>query len=677
MGLLSGHSTRFEVLTTATALLGTAVAVVSVLHQDWAGVIEHLLPFALLAGLVLVGEVRPIAVSRGDEVDYVTLSLPFILPVLALGGLGLAVVVLLLASIVDDVIGRRGGWKFAFNAGQYVISLAAARVVFSLLVGVPVTGGALVMTSSLVLPLLVTGIVFVVVNQCLVAGAVALVTGQPYVRALLHDVRFSATAQAMLVAIAPLAALGLEAGAVFIALLAVPVIVLHRSAAEVMRREQEAMHDPLTGLANRELLRIRLQRSLHQAAVDGSTGPSLILLDLDHFKDINDTLGHPVGDALLQQVADRLASTVGDRGTVARLGGDEFAVVVPAPLAATEQVARSLLAAFDEAVLVGDLRLLVRTSAGVAAAPQHGRTSSELMKNADVALYDAKIDRGCWATYVPELDVNSVDRLELIDDLRRALDEGALAVAFQPQVSVADGRVVGVEALVRWDHPRRGNVPPDVFVPLAENAGMIPRLTAFVLDTALAELSGWVAAGHDVRVAVNVAARQMSDLGLPILVSETLARHGVPARHLVIEVTETGILSDPVRVDLVVRELRRLGVAIAVDDYGTGNASLSYLKRLDIDELKIDRSFVVDMAHRPEDLIIVRSTVTMARELGLRVVAEGVEDAATSAMLVELGCDTAQGWFHGRPAPSADLRSRLDAEADVRTMSRVGTGGFL
>ncbi|WP_336922835.1 putative bifunctional diguanylate cyclase/phosphodiesterase [Aquipuribacter sp. SD81] len=661
-------------LATVTAVLGTAVAVMSVLSQDWSAVLVHPVGFALLALLVLIGEVRPIAVSRGDDVDHVTLSLSFVLPVLAVGGLGLAVVVLLLASLVDDAIARRDPDRVLFNAGQYVLSLAGAWVAFALLAGVPLTGARVQMTAGLVLPLLVAGVVFVVVNQCLVAAAVATSTGQPYARVVLSDIRFTMTVQVMLVAVAPLAAMGLQAGSVFIALLAVPVAVLHRTAAEVTRREQEALHDPLTGLGNRELLRTRLQRALHHASEDGTPGPGLVLLDLDHFKDVNDTLGHPVGDELLRQVANRLSASVDDRGTVARLGGDEFAVVVPGSLRDVEGVTRALLDAFDEAVLVGDLRLLVRASAGVAAAPDHGTTPAELMKNADVALYDAKAERGRWAVYAPEEDVNSVDRLQLIDDLSVALDDDALDVAYQPQVRVADGRTVGVEALVRWHHERRGDLPPDLFVPLAENAGMMPRLTAFVLDAALAELAGWHAAGHDVRVAVNVAARQLSDLALPPLVHETLVRHGVPASALVIEVTETGILSDPVRVDRVVRELRRLGVAIAVDDYGTGHASLSYLKRLDIDELKIDRSFVVDMATRPEDLIIVRSTVTMARELGLRVVAEGVEDAATSAALVELGCDTAQGWFHGRPCPGPEILLRLDSEARAGTGTEVGGG---
>ena len=632
--------------------------------QDWLSPLQgHVVSFVLLAAFVVTGELRPIAISRGDDVDYITLSVAFVLPVLAVGGVALAIVVLMIASLVDDCLGRRGVRKAAFNVGQYTLSLLAARTCFALLTGQPVIGPGDEFERGHVLPLLLAGAVFVLVNHALVAAAMALWTRQPFFRMALSDLLFSLTTQGVLVAIAPLAAVSLSLGPEFVALIAVPVLALQLSAAQAMRREQEALHDSLTGLGNRELLRQRLQRGLDHAAEDGTAGPGLVLIDLDHFKDVNDTLGHPVGDELLCQVANRLTAVVGDRGQVARLGGDEFAVVVPGALAQAEEVARSLMESFDEAVLVGDLRLLVRASAGIAAAPAHGLTPSELMKNSDVALYDAKSERGRSSTYVPELDVNSVDRLQLLDDLRIALDEDRLGIAFQPQVRIWDGKVVGVEALVRWNHPGRGEVPPDVFVPLAENAGMIPRLTAFVLDVGLAELARWTADGHVVRLAVNVAARQLSDLALPQLVAATLERHDVPASQLVLEVTETGILSDPVRVDVVVRELRRLGVGIAVDDYGTGHASLSYLKRLEVDELKVDRSFVVDMAHRPNDYIIVRSTVALARDLGLRVVAEGVEDADTSQALLALGCDVAQGWHHGRPVDGTRILERLRAEA--------------
>jgi EAL domain-containing protein (putative c-di-GMP-specific phosphodiesterase class I) len=311
---------------------------------------------------------------------------------------------------------------------------------------------------------------------------------------------------------------------------------------------------------------------------------------------------------------------------------------------------------------VGETELLVRASAGVAVGPDHGADPQTLMKNADIALYRAKLERDGVCVYSPELDVNTLAQLQLLADLRAAIDAGQLTVAYQPQVELATGRTVGLEALIRWDHPVRGSVPPDAFIPLAENSGMIAAVTAYVLDDSLATVAQWRAAGHTVRMAVNLSARHLSDVALPRQVADALARHGVPAEALVLEVTETGILLDPVRADGVIATLRDLGVALAVDDYGTGHASLSYLKRLDIDELKVDKSFVSDMGSDRNDFIIVRSTIALARDLGLRVVAEGIEDAETMTVLRELGCDVGQGFHLGRPATVDVATARLEAE---------------
>lgn len=318
---------------------------------------------------------------------------------------------------------------------------------------------------------------------------------------------------------------------------------------------------------------------------------------------------------------------------------------------------------------VGQLELLVRASAGVAVSPDHGATTDVLMKNADIALYHAKVERDRISTYSPALDVNSVDRLQLLADLRAAIDTGQLAVAYQVQQDLASGRVVGVEALLRWQHPQRGAVGPDEFIPLAENSGLIAELTAYVLDTALADLAVWRSAGHHVRMAVNLSARHLSDLALPRQVAAALRRHDVDPAALVLEVTETGILSDPARVDVVIAALRDQGVAIAVDDYGTGHASLGYLKRLRIDELKVDRSFVSDMRRNEQDYVIVRSTIALARDLGLRVVAEGIEDGETARSLRDLGCDVGQGYHLGRPTTAAQVVARLRDEQRAASLA--------
>ena len=399
-------------------------------------------------------------------------------------------------------------------------------------------------------------------------------------------------------------------------------------------------------------------------------GPGLVLLDLDHFKDINDTLGHPVGDELLRQVAERLVSGLGDGMLVNRVGGDEFAVVVHGGLADSQTVALRLLATLEAPMRVGEVELLVRASAGVAVAPEHGTDAATLMKHADIALYRAKLDRDQASTYSAEFDINTLDRLQLLADLRAAIDTAQLGVAYQPQVDLSDRRIVGVEALIRWNHPTRGPVPPDSFIPLAENSGLIVELTAYVLDTALYNLARWRAAGHNPRIAVNLSARHLSDLALPRQVAEALARHRIPAASLVLEVTETGILRYTARVDSVISALRKLGVAIAVDDYGTGHASLSYLKRLEVDELKVDRSFVSDMDRDHQDFIIVRSTVGLALDLGLRVIAEGVEDEKTALALRELGCEVGQGYHLGRPTTPDQILRRLNDGPQVAVPHR-------
>jgi diguanylate cyclase (GGDEF)-like protein len=387
-----------------------------------------------------------------------------------------------------------------------------------------------------------------------------------------------------------------------------------------------------------------------------------VLLDLDHFKDFNDTLGHPVGDRILREVANRLVDAAPEGASVHRAGGDEFAVVVNGGLSSSRRAALNLLSCFDWPVPVESLDLLVRASVGVAVAPDHGSDGETLMKNADIALYHAKVERDMISIYSPEFDVNTVERLQLLADLRTAIDEKALYVAYQPQVDLDSGRTVGVEALVRWDHPSRGPIGPDEFIPLAENSGLIYPLTAFVLDTALRQVARWRAAGHDLRLAVNLSARHLSDPALPDLVAGTAAIHEVPLSALVLEVTETGILADPTRTNVVIRALRERGVAVAIDDYGTGNASLGYLQRLEIDELKIDRSFVSNIRTDIHNLIIVRSTIELALALGLRVVAEGIEDEATTEVLRGFGQVIGQGYHLGRPVAPDEIKARLAAE---------------
>ncbi|NTW38715.1 MAG: EAL domain-containing protein [Cellulomonadaceae bacterium] len=651
---------------TSVTVLGLGLFALALARSSWGELPGAMAWSVVFLGIAaVVGEMRQIPITRGDGVNSgLSTSGPFVLALVAVGGLGVALVVQIVASVSDDMRSRRNIRKAAFNAAQYALAILLARAVFSGLTGVPFFAGPRPILMSEVGPLLLAGLVMVSVNWLLIGIVVSLVTRRPLGTILGDDILLLFATHAVLLCLGAVAAVVAEHGVAMLVLLAPPVIAVYVTSTVGARLAHQAAHDSLTGLGNRYRLVQQLTRSLDPAE-PSATGPGLVILDLDHFKDINDALGHAVGDELLRQVAARLVTAVGDEGLVNRLGGDEFAVVVEGDLRRSQSVAQDLQSALDAPMRVGELDLLVRASAGIAVAPAHGTDAATLMKNADIALYRAKVERDRTSTYTPDLDVNTLERLQILADLRVAIDSGQLDVAYQPQVDLARRRLVGVEALIRWNHPVRGAIPPDSFIPLAENSGLIGELTSYVLETSFAAFAGWRAAGHELRLAVNISARHLSDLGLPGHIRDALARHEVPPAVVVLEITETGILADPARVDVVMGQLRALGVAIAVDDYGTGNASLSYLKRLAIDELKIDRSFVSDMATDHHDLAIVRSTIALALDLGLRVVAEGIEDEATAVRLAGLGCTTGQGYHLDRPTTGAAILDRLERERRV------------
>ncbi len=660
----------YVAVVSTTGIFGLAAVVfLTPWHSVLAGSLLWSTAFLVVA--VIGGELRPVHLPRVDgELRTLSTSTPFVLALLAVSGVGIAVVVQAVASIADDVMHRRAPLKSAFNTAQYVLSVIAGRAVYASLAGVPFLDHPTMVSARDIGPLLAAGVAMIAVNWVLIAGVLSLATSQSIGRALRQDVRDYLATNVVLLSAGGVAALISGAGIGALALLAAPVVAAHLFAAAAARHAHAATHDALTGLGNRDKLFYELGHAINAANESATGGPGLVLLDLDHFKDINETLGHPVGDQVLRQVAERLKGAVPESATVHRLGGDEYAVVVHGGLAESRLVARDLLASLDAAISIETLELLVRASVGVAVAPVHGADGETLLKNVDIALYHAKLERDRISMYSPKFEVNTVESLRLLSDLRSALDASRLHVVYQPQVDLERGRIVGLEALVRWQHPVRGLVLPDEFIPLAENSGLIFPLTEFVLDAALRQLATWRDAGYDLRMAVNLSARHLSDLGLPDQVVEIAARHHVPLNLLVLEVTETGILSDPVRADAVIHTLRGLGVEISIDDYGTGNASLSYLKRLEIDELKIDRSFVTNLLHDDHDLIIVRSTISLALALGLRVVAEGIEDGPTTEALRKFGPIVGQGYHLGRPELADEIGARL---ADERSAAAHGT----
>ena len=412
----------------------------------------------------------------------------------------------------------------------------------------------------------------------------------------------------------------------------------------------QATHDALTGLPNRVLLDERLGAAL-------AAGPlALLLLDLDRFKEVNDTFGHPRGDELLAEVAARLRGVTREADTVARLGGDEFAVLLLGGAEADARAAaRAIRATLEAPIAVAGQPVQVGASIGVALAPAHGGDGATLLRRADVAMYAAKRAQSGVAVYDPAQDQHSLERLALVAELRHALAHGGLVLHYQPKANLASGQICGVEALARWWRPERGFIPPDHFIPLAEATGLMAPLTEWALEAALRQHRAWADDGLTLDVAVNLSMWSLHDPALPGLVATLLRRHGAPPERLCLEITESAAMADAELTAEVLGRLAALGVRLAVDDFGTGYSSLAYLARLPVHELKIDRGFARALTTSATDRTIVASTIGLGHGLGLNVVTEGVEDAQTWELLKRMGCDVAQGYYLSRPLPADEL----------------------
>jgi diguanylate cyclase (GGDEF)-like protein len=424
-----------------------------------------------------------------------------------------------------------------------------------------------------------------------------------------------------------------------------------------------ARTDELTGLPNRRAFYERAQH-LNDAHAGDGRAHAVLLVDLDRFKEVNDSFGHHVGDDLLRLVGPRLAAQVGPDDLIARLGGDEFGIVVLGHDPA-EAVAERLCASLEQPFTLADVTVQISASIGVAHYPRHGTDGTTLLRRADVAMYAAKRARTGWRSYAAAEDPNSPERLHLLDDLRTELAHGGtgLELHYQPKVRLADDRLSGVEALVRWRHPVRGLLPPGEFLPLVEEYGLSRSLTDAVLLAALGQCSRWRDLGLVLPVAVNLPAALCTDPELPDRVAALLTRLDLPPALLELEITEEFMLGDRHRARTVLTRLGELGVRVSIDDFGTGYSSLAYLRDLPVDQLKLDRTFVADAENDPTSAALVRSTVSLAHSLGLEMVAEGVETPGVLALLREVGCDQAQGYFLGRPMPAARLQEWLGARS--------------
>jgi diguanylate cyclase (GGDEF)-like protein len=539
--------------------------------------------------------------------------------------------------------------------GQYTLSFVAAEAVLAL--GNPdplhhhdaarVASDALTVVGAVVAWLITYGLLAILLARLMRTGPRAM----PARDVISHQVLFKAA----LLLLSPLLAISAHMNIGFVPLIFIPLYAVQRMAKLSAQRDRAVRLDPLSGLANRA----GLKAAFHDIDADGESGTlALLLADLDEFKHVNDALGHEVGDQLLVAVGQRLARLPIHGGTIARLGGDEFALLTTVR-AATEanDLAAEVVAALSEPLSLGGLRVDISASIGVAIRIDADEDFATMMRHADIAMYDAKQSGGAVAAYQPGSHQDSLARLALLTDFRRALecDDSQISLHYQPQVCLATGHVEGVEALLRWQHPDLGAINTQDLIAMAEHSSVMHLLTTRVIDDVVAQLGTWSAEGLRLRASINVSARDLYGDDIVPRLQARMAQHGVDPSQIQIEITEGALMGDPSRAMGTVNRIHSLGVAVALDDFGTGYSSLQHLRKMPISEIKIDRSFVAGMASNHDDAAIVRSTVEMARSLGIRTVAEGVETEYTRQLLTEAGCTLVQGWLTAHPMPADEI----------------------
>ena len=604
----------------------------------------------VLAAAVMLAELAPVHLGPRD--GEVAASTTFTYAILLSSGAAAAVTAAVIAIVVAGLVDRRPKERIALSAAQSTIALGLAGLVLSQFE----TVGSPVHFSLSDLPgIAASAATLLGVGAALSAATMILQGGRVPDRSFWTDVAFHTATEGILLGQAPFALLALDYGPVVAPLLVLPLLAVQRAGRHASVSERLALHDTLTGLANRALFADRTTQALLAARRDNAP-VAVMLIDLDRFKEINDTLGHHVGDDVLRTMSERFRDVLREGDTVARLGGDEFAILLPKPKAPEDslrvatklrEVARAPISLSD------DVHVSVDASIGIAWYPTHGDDVETLMQRADVAMYQAKRGGSGAAFYQRDRDDSSVAKLTLGTLLRSAVDEGSIDVHFQPKVDPISGTVMGAEALARWTHPERGAIQPSTFIPVAEQTGLIIPLTFHVLHEAMRQAGAWYAAGLELDISVNVSARALLERTMPARIEGLLRFHQLPAHRLILEVTESAMLAESDNVVPVLERLVALGVTISVDDFGTGFSSLEYLKRLPVGELKIDRSFVLGLATDERDRAIVSCAVDLGHRLGLRVVAEGVESVEVRTALTQMRCDQVQGFLFS-PAITAE-----------------------
>jgi diguanylate cyclase (GGDEF)-like protein len=647
---------RFVGVVTA---VGTATFVALALNREIH--LDLLLRPEILVFLIFVvlGELLPIEVPRRDEVEEVTTSTTFSFALLLTAGLVPAMAAQMIASLVADTAGHKPLWKAMFNASQYALTLVCANVVLAVGGLHPANGESF--TGNDLHIVAVAAVVYFIVNNALAGTALALAQDVPVVRFLKHDLAFQAGSAGVLLALAPIVVAAADFSLALVPLMALPLAAVWFAGKQAIKSEHQALHDRLTELPNRLLYIDRTQQAIRSTARHPETYPAVMVMDVDRLKEINDTLGHDSGDALIVQVGERIraASRLGD--TVARLGGDEFAILVPGVVdrASAARIAQRFVDSLSEPFELGDMMLAASASIGIALYPEDGEDADTLLRKADIALNQAKEQHAPFQVYAPERDIHTTRRLRLMADLRSAIENKEIISFYQPKADVVTRRIVGVESLARWIHPELGLIAPNEFITLAEHSGLMRQLTLSVLDNAAAQWRRWHERGIELDMAVNLSAHNLADPRLLEEVDTILLRHDMPAGKLELEITESCLMSDARRSMRTLGSLDERGLRLAIDDFGTGYSSLAYLKDLPVDTLKIDRSFISTLADDTSNTAIVRSTIALGHNLDLTLVAEGVEDEATWQRLVDLECDLAQGFYLSKPLPSDELEPLL------------------
>jgi diguanylate cyclase (GGDEF)-like protein len=647
---------------TAVTVTGLAVLVMVAPRLslvDLRGLADHPL-FWVIAALALVGELRPI-VTPGRSAPYSgSTSLTFCFAALLYWGFPTAALLRCIATLAAALTGRQTPLRAAFNAAQFTLSLGAAAAVLEAAGLHPMPLAPWVLTGRELGAVGLAALTSFVCSFLLVGVAMAVHGRGPVLATLRTALPYQAFVNLVLLSAAPLVVVVMARSVLLVLLFLLPLAAVYANAAMSVQREHQALHDELTGLSNRTLLTRRTTEALARVARSGGMA-GFLLLDLDRFKEVNDTLGHPVGDGLLRIVAHRLTRSVRPGDTVARLGGDEFAVLLPSvkAMTAAREVANRLRAAVAEPIRLEGMSFEIEASVGIALYPRDATAVDGLLQRADVAMYLAKERRSGIEAYVARSDHHSSARLSLLGELRRGIDQGEFELYYQPKVFLADGRTAGFEALVRWRHPTRGLLTPQAFIPLVAQSFLMRDLTAHVLKSALNQAWLWRQRGLPMQLSVNVSARDLLDGGLAGTIEGELTSRGLPPESLLLEVSERALTNEPARTAAAAACLASVGVPLSLDDFATGRASLGRLRGLPVSEIKIDSSFIAKLPGSADDGLIVKALVDLARALGIRSVAKGVESAETAAALRAMGCDVAQGWHFSRPLNVASATAWL------------------